>query len=74
MHNWLIGSGSNYKATVHTHPIELIAMSHTRKFLEKDVLTNLLWSMDSRDEGFCPKGLGIIPTSSPAQWNWQTPR
>ena len=45
MHNLLIGRGSTYKASLHTHPIELVAMSHAPKFLEKDVLTNLLWSM-----------------------------
>ena len=28
VHNHLIEKGSNYKATVHTHPIELVAMSH----------------------------------------------
>ena len=66
VHNWLIGSGSNYKATVHTHPIELIAMSHTKKFLEKDVLTNLLWSMIPETKAFCPKGLGIIPYKLPS--------
>ena len=65
VHNWLIGSGSNYRATVHTHPIELIAMSHTNKFLEKDVLTYLLWSMIPETKAFCPKGLGIIPYKLP---------
>ena len=38
VHNHLIESGSAYKATVHTHPIELVAMSHNKKFLGKDVL------------------------------------
>ena len=65
VHNWLIGSGSNYRATVHTHPIELIAMSHTNKFLKKDVLTYLLWSMIPETKAFCPKGLGIIPYKLP---------
>ena len=50
----------NYKAALHTHPIELVAMSHTDKFLEKDVLTNLLWSMIPETKAFCPRGLGIV--------------
>ena len=33
VHARLIEKGSNYKATVHTHPIELIAMSHNKKFM-----------------------------------------
>ena len=38
VHARLIEKGSNYKATVHTHPIELIAMSHNKKFMGKDGL------------------------------------
>ena len=45
VHARLIETGSPYKATVHTHPIELVAMSHNRAFLGKDVLTRILWSM-----------------------------
>ena len=45
MHNQMIASGNGYKAALHTHPIDLIAMTHNPAFLEKDVLTNLLWSM-----------------------------
>lgn len=45
VHNHLIEKGSAYNATVHTHPIELVAMSHNAAFLKKDVLTNILWSM-----------------------------
>lgn len=65
VHNHLIETGSNYKATVHTHPIELVAMSHIRKFLGKDVLTKILWSMIPETKAFCPLGLGIIPYELP---------
>ena len=65
VHNHLIEKGSPYTATVHTHPIELVAMSHTKKFLEKDVLTNILWSMIPETKAFCPLGLGIIPYQLP---------
>ena len=57
---------SPYKASVHTHPIELIAMTHCPKFLEKDVATNLLWSMIPETKAFCPRGLGIIPYKLPS--------
>ncbi len=66
MHNYMIGSGSNYKAALHTHPIDLIAMTHNREFLEKDKLTYLLWSMIPETRAFCPKGLGIIPYLMPS--------
>ncbi|MCD8292293.1 MAG: rhamnulose-1-phosphate aldolase [Prevotellaceae bacterium] len=65
VHNYLIAKGSPYKASLHTHPIELVAMTHSRKFLGKDVATNLLWSMIPETKAFCPRGLGIIPYTLP---------
>ena len=61
MHNYLIGKGKNSKAVIHTHPTELIAMSHNKRFLEKDVLSKLLWSMTPETRIFCPRGVGIVP-------------
>ncbi|GAB6010552.1 rhamnulose-1-phosphate aldolase [Viscerimonas tarda] len=68
MHNYLIGKGSNYKAALHTHPIDLVAMTHNPKFLKKDVLTDLLWSMIPETRAFCPRGLGIIPYAMPSSF------
>ena len=65
VHNYLIGKGSPYKASLHTHPIELVAMSHNPKYLEKDVATKLLWSMIPETKAFCPRGLGIVPYTLP---------
>ena len=66
VHDWLIANGSPYRASLHTHPIELVAMTHHRPFLEKDVLTHLLWSMIPETKAFCPKGLGIVPYMLPS--------
>ncbi len=66
VHNYLIGKGSPYKASVHTHPIELVALTHCRKYLEKDVATRMLWSMIPETKAFCPRGLGIIPYKLPS--------
>ncbi len=65
VHNSFIESGSPYRATLHTHPIDLIAMSHHAPFLKKDILTQLLWSMIPETKAFCPKGLGIVPYCLP---------
>jgi len=65
VHNHLISIGSPYKASLHTHPIELVAMSHSKKFLEKDVATKLLWIMIPETKAFCPRGLGIVPYKLP---------
>ena len=68
MHNYLIGKGSAYKAALHTHPIDLVAMTHNPAFLEKDKLTGLLWSMIPETRVFCPRGLGIIPYKMPGSF------
>lgn len=65
VHDSLVSQGSPYRATLHTHPIELVAMSHNRKFLGKDVLTKILWSMIPETKAFCPLGLGIVPYQMP---------
>ena len=66
VHNHLIATGSDYKATVHTHPIELVAMSHSNRYLGKDVMTRILWSMIPETKAFCPLGLGIVPYELPS--------
>lgn len=66
VHNSLISKGSSYKASLHTHPIELVAMSHNPEFLKKDVLTHLLWSMIPETKAFAPRGLGIVPYMMPS--------
>lgn len=66
VHNYLIGKGSTYKASLHTHPIELVAMSHNPEYLMKDVLTKLLWSMIPETKAFAPRGLGIVPYMLPS--------
>lgn len=66
VHNYLIGKGSTYKASLHTHPIELVAMSHNPEYLKKDVLTKILWSMIPETKAFAPRGLGIVPYMLPS--------
>ena len=61
VHDYLLAKGSPYRASLHTHPIELVAMTHCRKFMEKDVATRLLWSMIPETKAFCPRGLGMVP-------------
>ena len=66
MHNQMIEKGEGYKAALHTHPIDLVALTHNPEFLKKDVLTNMLWSMIPETRAFCPKGLGIVPYYMPS--------
>lgn len=65
IHNHMAISGRNIRAVIHTHPVELIAMTHNPKLLAKDVLGKLLWSMIPETRAFCSKGLGIVPYVCP---------
>jgi len=66
VHDYLIAKGSPYKAILHSHPIELVALTHSRKWLEKDAASKMLWSMIPETRAFCPKGLGIVPYMLPS--------
>lgn len=66
LHNFLVGSGSDYKAVLHTHPIELVAMSHASCFQDSERLTKTLWSMIPETLAFAPLGLGFVPYAIPS--------
>ena len=66
VHNYLLGKGSPYRASLHTHPIELVALTHSRKWMEKDAATRMLWSMIPETKAFCPRGLGMVPYMLPS--------
>ncbi|MCM1450934.1 MAG: rhamnulose-1-phosphate aldolase [Clostridium sp.] len=66
VHNYLIGKGSTFKASLHTHPIELVAMSHNKAFLNEEVISKLLWSMIPETKAFAPRGLGVVPYMLPS--------
>lgn len=62
----LIQRGSDHRAMLHTHPIELIAISHARKFSDSSKkLTKILWSMLPEVRFFLPKGIGVVPYTLP---------
>lgn len=62
----MIATGSSYKSTLHTHPIELVALSHNKLFLDEKFLTKTLWSMIPETLAFAPLGLGVVPYALPS--------
>ena len=66
VHDYLLAKGSSYRASLHTHPIELVALTHNKKWMEKDVATRMLWSMIPETKAFCPRGLGMVPYMLPS--------
>lgn len=65
VHDYLLAKGSPYMASLHTHPTELVAMTHSRRFMEKDAATRTLWSMIPETKAFCPRGIGMVPYLMP---------
>ena len=66
VHDYLLSTGSSFRAVLHTHPIELVALTHCRKWMEKDAATHMLWSMIPETKAFCPRGLGMVPYMLPS--------
>ena len=66
VHDYLLAKGSPYRASLHTHPIELVALTHSARWMEKDAATRMLWSMIPETKAFCPRGLGVVPYMLPS--------
>lgn len=65
MHNYLRASGRDSKVVLHTHPTELIGMTHCKPFLNSATLTRTLWGMIPESRIIVPKGVGIVPYEIP---------
>ncbi|MBQ3538969.1 MAG: rhamnulose-1-phosphate aldolase [Bacteroidaceae bacterium] len=65
MHNYLRSIGRKTTVVLHTHPTDLIGMSHCKPFLNSEHLTRTLWSMIPEARIVVPKGIGIVPLQIP---------
>lgn len=65
MHNYLRAQGRNNKVVLHTHPTNIIALSHCAPFLDSGYITRVLWSMIPECRIIVPKGIGIVPYQIP---------
>jgi len=66
LHLDLINRGTNHKAVVHTHPTELIALTHAPDYAHFSAkLTKQLWKMLPEVRAFVPKGIEIVPYTLP---------
>jgi rhamnulose-1-phosphate aldolase len=65
MHNYVRSLGRDNKVVLHTHPTDLIGMTHCKPFLDSDVITRTLWSMIPECRVIVPKGVGIVPYEIP---------
>ncbi|MCI2121408.1 MAG: rhamnulose-1-phosphate aldolase [Bacteroidales bacterium] len=66
IHNFEQSHGrSRIKAVCHTHPTNLVALSHKEEFLKDGVLSRMLWSMIPETRIIVPHGIGIVPYCQP---------
>ncbi|MFA0088189.1 rhamnulose-1-phosphate aldolase [Vibrio sp. 10N.261.51.F12] len=60
-------AGSDHKSVVHTHPLELIALSHhTDISKSSELFTHTCWKMLPEVRAFVPRGIGMIPYCLPS--------
>lgn len=65
MHDFLKARGVDNKVVLHTHPTDVIALSHCEPFLDSKHITRVLWSMIPECRVIVPRGLGIVPYNLP---------
>lgn len=65
MHNYLRSIGRQTTVVLHTHPTDLIGLSHCKPFLDSEHLTRTLWSMIPEARIVVPKGIGFVPYAIP---------
>lgn len=59
-------SGRPDRCVVHTHPLELIALSHHPKYAhDEELYTHVCWQMIPEVRAFVPRGIGIVPYCMP---------
>ncbi|SBT13486.1 rhamnulose-1-phosphate aldolase [Vibrio celticus] len=58
--------GSSDRCVVHTHPLELIMLSHHPDYVHSDqAYTQACWQMLPEVRAFVPRGIGVVPYCMP---------
>ncbi len=65
VHGLLRRKGLPQRAVLHTHPTEVIALSHMPRFCRAETLSRMLWSMHPEVKVVLPEGLGFAPYRRP---------
>jgi rhamnulose-1-phosphate aldolase len=58
-------NASKNRVALHTHPTDLIALSHVAGLKNPEMLNRLLWSMHPETFIVVPKGIGFVPYEVP---------
>ena len=67
LHLDLIKRNTGYKAVVHTHPYELISLTHSKEYSKSsEQISQNLWKMVPEVRAFVPRGIGLVPYALPS--------
>lgn len=61
IHEQLIRDGKRERTVVHTHPNELVSLTHIREYCDQEALNKLLWGMHPETMVVVPEGAGFVP-------------
>jgi rhamnulose-1-phosphate aldolase len=61
MHYCLHRTGAKEKVVLHTHPNELIALTHLPETNDEEKLNYALWGMIPEAKIYVPRGIGLVP-------------
>ena len=61
IHHSLYRSGAKERVVLHTHPNELIALTHLPETNQEEALNHALWSMIPEAKIYVPQGIGLVP-------------
>ena len=65
MHDYMREIGRDSRVVLHTHPTDLIALTHDAHWLDSENITHMLWSMIPECRIIVPRGVGIVPYEIP---------
>jgi rhamnulose-1-phosphate aldolase len=65
LHAAMVEMGSPHRVVLHTHPTELIALSHLPDGRNEAKLNQILWSMLPEVKVFLPQGVGLVRYRAP---------
>ncbi len=66
IHEFLKHQKSDARVVLHTHPTEMIAVSHLSDYKEEATLNQALWSMLPEIKVVIPAGVGLVPYALPS--------
>ena len=66
IHQFLLRTGDSARVVLHTHPTELIALTHVPELTEEKALNKALWAVHPEVKIAVPSGVGLTPYTLPS--------